>query len=160
MRTTYVTVCAAAQRRPRRTTALYSAPRVSRFGLASTARDQAESSVRPLRRRAERIARPARVRMRSAETVLLGAATVVGLEGALGHEDHFRIRVPPGRSRPGTGVTKDCPLGISQPIKATAQRPITQTERPGAALCTVTIAGPGPDTRERSTVEFAPDAPA
>ena len=83
-----------AQRRPRRTTALYSAPRVSRFGLASTARGQAESSVRPLARRAERMPRPARVRMRARKPCFLARRRLLG----------WKVRLLMG-SLPDLGVT-------------------------------------------------------
>src|SRR4051812_41808376 len=91
---TYVTVCAPAHRRPRRTTALYSAPRVSRFGLGSTARGQAESSVRPLARRAERIPRPARVRIRARKPCFLARRRLLG----------WKVRLLMG-SLPDRGVT-------------------------------------------------------
>ena len=53
------------------------------------------------------------------ETVLLGATTVVGLEGALAHGITSGSGVT-GTLRPGTLGTGDCREGISQPIKATS----------------------------------------
>ena len=122
-----------AHRRPRRTTALYSAPRVSRFGLASTARGQAESSVRPLARRAERMPRPARVRMRARKPCFLARRRLLGWKVRL-VMGSLPDQVSPGRSDRGRRVQGTAVEGISQPIKATSSGPITQTERHGPAI--------------------------
>jgi hypothetical protein len=55
-----------------------SAPRRSRCRAGSTAEPQAESSERPLRRRAARIARPARVRMRRRNPWVLARRRLFG----------------------------------------------------------------------------------
>jgi hypothetical protein len=81
-RTTWMTVFGVPTLRPRRTAARKSAGRVTRFDLASTcvslSRYYADSSVRPLRRRAARIARPARVRMRSRKPWTLARRRLFG----------------------------------------------------------------------------------
>ena len=65
-------------RRPRRAAVRKSTGRVTRLALASTVGDYAESSVRPLRRRAARMARPARVRMRSRKPCTLARRRLFG----------------------------------------------------------------------------------
>ena len=68
-------------REPERTTAVKSSDRRILFTAGSTARDrrdQADSSRRPLRRRAEMIARPARVRMRSRKPCVLARRRLFG----------------------------------------------------------------------------------
>src|SRR6478609_3183244 len=65
-------------RRPRRTIARKSEGLTTRFALASTSLGYAESSVRPLERRAERMARPARVRMRRRKPCFLARRRLFG----------------------------------------------------------------------------------
>jgi hypothetical protein len=69
-------------RRPRRTAVAKSARRVSRLAAGSNVRDprmcQADSSERPLRRRAAMIARPARVRMRNRNPWVLARRRLFG----------------------------------------------------------------------------------
>src|SRR5690606_11457028 len=65
-------------RRPRRTVVRKSEGLTTRFALASTSRCYAESSVRPLRRRAARMARPARVRMRRRKPCFLARRRLFG----------------------------------------------------------------------------------
>ncbi len=79
-----------AARRPRRTAVAKSSRRVSRVGAESNARyppkyapnanasPQADSSMRPLRRRAARMARPARVRMRNRNPWVLARRRLFG----------------------------------------------------------------------------------
>ncbi len=72
-----------AARRPRCTPVAKSSRRVSRAAAGSNARypageDQADNSMRPLRRRAARIARPARVRMRNRNPWVLARRRLFG----------------------------------------------------------------------------------
>ncbi len=72
-----------AARRPRRTPVAKSSRRVSRLAAGSNARypageSQADSSMRPLRRRAATIARPARVRMRNRNPWVLARRRLFG----------------------------------------------------------------------------------
>ena len=101
--------------------------RVSRFGLASTARTRRRARCGPCARRAERMARPARVRMRRRKPCFLARRRLFGwkvrlLMGSLPDQ------VSPGRSDRRRCVQGNCPKGISQPIKATASSRLrTQT---------------------------------
>lgn len=79
---TYTCVQAVDERRPCLTVVRKSSAWTMRFGFASTAGGvagyYAESSVRPLRRRAPRIARPARVRMRRRKPCTLARRRLLG----------------------------------------------------------------------------------
>ena len=86
----------------------------------------AESSTRPFARRAERIARPARVRIRARKPCFLARRRLLGWNVRL----LMRItpdRRSPERSRPGTRVQGTAREGISQPTKATSRTTRTQT---------------------------------
>ena len=79
----YTTTEPRAARRPRRTPVAKSSRRVSRAAAGSNAgypvsKDQADNSMRPLRRRAARIARPARVRMRNRNPWVLARRRLFG----------------------------------------------------------------------------------
>jgi hypothetical protein len=91
--------------------------------------------------------------------VLLGATTIVGLEGALAHGITSGSRCHRD-AQTGDFGTGDCREGISQPIKATSYRLITQTDARDATLSPTSDACPGNDTRAGLTVEFAPGSPA
>src|SRR6478752_10232591 len=65
-------------RRPRRTIARKSEGLTTRFALASTSLGYAESSVRPFARRAARMARPARVRIRRRKPCFLARRRLFG----------------------------------------------------------------------------------
>src|SRR6478736_5833943 len=84
-------------RRPRRTIARKSEGMTTRFALASTSLGYAESSVRPLARRAERMARPARVRMRRRKPCFLARRRLFGWNVRL----LMVISPGPGVRRPG-----------------------------------------------------------
>ena len=98
--------------------------------MPAARRSQAESSERPLRRRAVMMARAGARAHAQTEAVRLGAATVVRLEGALAHEVLRCLRdgrQAPTRSRvQSSGSTADCccwrPQSASPWIDATATR--------------------------------------
>ncbi len=115
--------------RPRRTAVRKSAGRVTRFALASTRRYYADSSVRPLRRRAPRMARPARVRMRRRKPWTFARRRLFGWKVLL------LIAVSPKPSSEGRkeGVS---PKAGSQLIKSTALNRSGQTLRARFALST------------------------
>ena len=94
-----------------------------------------------------------------AETVLLGATAVVGLEGALAHGITSGSRCHRD-AQTGDAGTGDCREGISQPIKATSYRPDNSNRAREPALSPIRSRSPGNDTRAGSTVEFAPGTPA
>ncbi len=125
----WTTNCEPALRRPRRTAALKSALRRTRFRLASTICPievgQAESSERPLRRRAERMERPARVRIRSRNPCVLARRRLFGWKVRLltrmlqegrwvvdvwtGVDHHGRLRRDDGRGHATTADTSAVP---------------------------------------------------
>ena len=102
-----------ALRRPRLTAVRKSAGRMTRLALASTRQNYADSSVRPLRRRAPRMARPARVRMRSLNPCTLERRRLFGWKVLL------LIAVSPKPSSEGRKEAVS-PKAGSQLIKSTA----------------------------------------
>jgi len=108
------------QRRPRRTASWKSAFARIRAGAGSITAPrgaaQAESSARPLRRRAERIARPARVRMRSRKPCVLARRRLFG----------WKVRLLTKGSRCFVGATRGNevrPAQLAPTTPATTVRP-------------------------------------
>ena len=110
-------------RRPRRTAVRKSTGRVTRLALASTVRYYADSSVRPLRPRAARMARPARVRMRSRNPCTLARRRLFGWKVLL------LMVIAPKPSFEGRKEVVS-PKAGSQLIKSTALIALGQTFAP------------------------------
>ena len=121
-------------RTPRRSTAVKSAGRRSRWAAASTAAaPQADRLERPLRRRADRMARPARVRMRKRKPCVLARRRLFGwnvrllTRGSVGLEDWFE-EVDPWR-----GVSPVVPAAIGSPRGREGHAGMRQRPPPGGA---------------------------
>src|SRR5690606_17599169 len=108
-------------RRPRRTIARKSEGLTTRFALASTSLDYAESSVRPLRRRAARMARPARVRIRRRKPCFLARRRLFGWKVRL------LMVISPGPGVCGDRERTGSAIGCRQPVKNRASTGNGQT---------------------------------
>ena len=96
-------------RAPRRTACSKSAARRMRCAADSTDLRQAESSERPLRRRAARIARPARVRIRRRKPWVLARRRLFGWKVRLLTRVSNYIGWVSHAARPGSGCRDDAP---------------------------------------------------
>jgi hypothetical protein len=131
--------------RPRRTAVRKSTGRVTRFALASTRKYYADSSVRPLRRRAPRMARPARVRMRRRKPCTLERRRLFGWKVLL------LIAVSPKPSSEGRKEVVS-PKAGSQLIKSTALNLFGQTLGASRRIIHIRVSGVGNDTLWRTKV--------
>ena len=124
----YTTAWGEPTRLPLRTAERKSSALTTRFALVSTGWFYAESSVRPLARRAARIERPARVRIRKRKPCTLARRRLFGWKVLL------LIVVSPKPSFEGRKEV-GCPKAGSQLIKSTASRTYRQTLSRLPACC-------------------------
>lgn len=139
-----ITALSVVTRRPRRMMVRKSPGWVTRFTLASTFEtagfgNYADSSVRPLRRRAARMPRPARVRMRSRNPCTLARRRLFGWNVLL------LIVVSPKPSPAGRKEASR-PRAGSQLIKSTALKRCGQTLVVPMRIIHILITGVGNDT--------------